>query len=154
MEAIANIISTLPRLLIQKDSYGMRERRLVEYLKQCFPSNISLSTNKELAYALASLPPYQVPFSDVKVVHLHCEVKVRHVKLNILHKVPAGEIWRSLNATVVGLVVSGASEAARSIPYCVGLDFLSIQVRGCVSPYMSTNVLHKISERDLYAADG
>ncbi|TVU21473.1 hypothetical protein EJB05_31109, partial [Eragrostis curvula] len=26
-----------------------------------------------------------------------------------------------------------------------------LQVRGCVSPYMSTNVLHKISERDLYA---
>nr|CAB3471940.1 unnamed protein product [Digitaria exilis] len=212
MEAIANIISTLPRLLIQKDSYGMRERRLVEYLKQCFPSNISLSTNKELAYALASLPPYQVPFSDVKVVHLHCEVSDLSHKVKLtssLHClfVPAGEIWRSLNATVVGLVVSGASEAARSIPYCVGLgivrgidvqrgllyvitpvplerlqnvdllqqglieiptsllqvtifssgdrlDFLSIQVPGCVSPYMSTNVLHKISERDLYAADG
>jgi hypothetical protein len=28
---------------------------------------------------------------------------------------------------------------------------LPMQVRGCVSPYMSTNVLHKISERDLYA---
>ncbi|XP_066316088.1 uncharacterized protein [Miscanthus floridulus] len=55
------------RLLIQKDSGGMRERRLVEYLKQCFPSNISLSTNKELAHALASLPPYQVLFSDVKL---------------------------------------------------------------------------------------
>ena len=54
----------------------MRERRLIEYLKQCFPSNISLSTNKELAYALASLPPYQVPFSDVTVVHLHCEVVI------------------------------------------------------------------------------
>ncbi|OEL33768.1 Polynucleotide 5'-hydroxyl-kinase NOL9 [Dichanthelium oligosanthes] len=29
-----------------------------------------------------------------------------------------------------------------------------LQVRGCVSPYMSTNVLHKISERDLYAGEG
>ncbi|KAG2586523.1 polynucleotide 5'-hydroxyl-kinase NOL9-like [Panicum virgatum] len=165
-------------LLIQKDSCGMRERRLIEYLKQCFPSNISLSTNKELAYALASLPPYQVPFSDVTVVHLHCEV-------------PAGERWRSLNATIVGLAISTASEASKSIPYCVGLgivrgidvqkgllyvitpvplerlqsvDLLQqglieipttlLQVRGCVSPYMSTNVLHKISERDLYAGDG
>lgn len=162
-------------LLIQKDSCGMRERRLVEYLKQCFPSNISLSTNKELAYALASLPPYQVPFSDVAIVHLHC-------------KVPAGEIWHSLNATIVGLAVSNASEGTRSIPYCVGLGIIRgvdiqkgllylitpvplqrlqsvdllqqglieiptalLQVRGCVSPYMSTNVLHKISERDLYA---
>ncbi|CAL4952027.1 unnamed protein product [Urochloa decumbens] len=165
-------------LLILKDSCGMRERRLVEYLKQCFPSNISVSTNKELAYALASLPPYQVPFSDVTVVHLHCEV-------------PAGEIWRSLNATIVGLAVSSASDATRSVPYCVGLgivrgidvqngllyvitpvplerlqsvDLLQqgfieipttlLQVRGYVSPYMSTNVLHKISERDLYAGDG
>lgn len=74
VKANPNIISLLARLLIQKDSSGMRERRLVEYLKQCFPSNISLSTNKELAYALASLPPYQVLFSDVAVVHLHCEV--------------------------------------------------------------------------------
>ena len=74
MKANTNIISIFARLLIQKDSCGMRERRLVEYLKQCFPSKISLSTNKELAYALASLPPYQVPFSDVAVVHLHCKV--------------------------------------------------------------------------------
>ncbi|CAL5050719.1 unnamed protein product [Urochloa decumbens] len=165
-------------LLIMKDSCGMRERRLVEYLKQCFPSNISVSTNKELAYALASLPPYQVPFSDVTVAHLHCEVL-------------AGEIWHSLNATIVGLAVSSASDATRSIPYCVGLGIIRgidvqngllyiitpvplerlqsvdllqqglieipttlLQVRGYVSPYMSTNVLHKISERDLYAGDG
>jgi hypothetical protein len=58
-------------LLILKDAGGMRERRLAEYLEQCFPRHISVTTNKELAYALASLPPYQVPFSDVKVTHLH-----------------------------------------------------------------------------------
>lgn len=73
-KAMANIIYILSRLLIMKDSCATRERQLVEYLKQCFPSNISLSTNKELAYALASLPPYQVPFSDVTVMHLHHEV--------------------------------------------------------------------------------
>jgi hypothetical protein len=61
-------------LLILKDAGGMRERRLAEYFKQCFPRHISVTTNKELAYALASLPPYQVPFSDVKVTHLHYEV--------------------------------------------------------------------------------
>uniref|UniRef100_A0A0E0BYB9 Clp1 P-loop domain-containing protein n=1 Tax=Oryza meridionalis TaxID=40149 RepID=A0A0E0BYB9_9ORYZ len=80
-------------LLIQKDSYGMRERRLIEYFKQCFSSDISLTTNKELAYALTSLPPYEVSISDVMV--------------------PPSE------------------------------------VRGCVSPYMPTNVLHRISERDI-----
>ncbi|KAG8053129.1 hypothetical protein GUJ93_ZPchr0001g30154 [Zizania palustris] len=156
-------------LLIQKDSYGMRECRLVEYFKQCFPSDISLTTNKELAYALTSLPPYEVSISDVMVIHLHFQV-------------PRSEVWHSLNATIVGLAIScGTTEAGRSIPWCVGLGIVRgvdvqrgilyvitpvplkhlqrvdlllqglieipkslLQVRGCVSPYMPTNVLHKI----------
>ncbi|KAK3160555.1 hypothetical protein QOZ80_1BG0061150 [Eleusine coracana subsp. coracana] len=158
-------------VLIRKDAVRMRERRLADYLKQCFPRHIPVTTNKELAYALASLPPYQVPFSDVKVTHLHCEV-------------PPTETWYSLNATIVGL----ASETPGSVPCCVGLGIVRgidvqkgllylitpvplhrlqsvdlllqglieiptslLQVRGCVSPYMSTNVLHKLSEKDIYA---
>ncbi|EAY72811.1 hypothetical protein OsI_00678 [Oryza sativa Indica Group] len=161
-------------LLIQKDSYGMRERRLIEYFKQCFPSDISLTTNKELAYGLTSLPPYEVSISDVMVIHLHCQV-------------PPSEVWHSLNATIVGLAIScGTIEAGRSIPWCAGLGIIRgidvqrgilyvitpvplehlqrvdlllqglieipkslLQVRGCVSPYMPTNVLHRISERDI-----
>jgi hypothetical protein len=41
-------------------------------------------------------------------------------------QVPAGEIWRSLNATIVGLAVSNASEGSRSVPYCVGLGNISV----------------------------
>ncbi|PNT70099.1 hypothetical protein BRADI_2g05357v3 [Brachypodium distachyon] len=101
-------ISSLKR----KDGGGMRERRLVEYFKQCFSSDISVATNKELAYALASLPPYEVLFSDVKVIHLHCEV-------------PRTEIWRSLNATIVGLAISSDTpETAHAIPWCVGLGIV------------------------------
>ncbi|CAM0880090.1 unnamed protein product [Alopecurus aequalis] len=162
--------------LKRKDGGGTRERRLVEYFKQCFPSDLSLATNKELAYALASLPPYEVSFSDVTVAHLHCEV-------------PRTEIWRSLNATIVGLANScDRAQAAHAVPWCVGLGIVRgidvqrgllyvitpvpveclqsvdlvlqglidiprsiLQVKGCVSPYMSTNVRDKITERDLYA---
>uniref|UniRef100_A0A0D9UXM0 Uncharacterized protein n=1 Tax=Leersia perrieri TaxID=77586 RepID=A0A0D9UXM0_9ORYZ len=151
-------------LLIQKDSYGMRERRLIEYFKQCFANDISLATNKELAYALTSLPPYEVSISDVMVIHLHCQV-------------PPSEVWHSLNATIVGLAIScGTAEAGivrgvdvqRGILYVItpiplehlqSVDLLLqglieipkslLQVRGCVSPYMPTNVLHRISERDI-----
>ncbi|OAY66227.1 Polynucleotide 5'-hydroxyl-kinase NOL9, partial [Ananas comosus] len=161
-------------VLIQKDVRGLRDRRLFEYFKQCFPTDTNISTNKELAYALASLPPYILPFSKVKVMHLHCQV-------------PSNEIWHSLNATIVGLAVStDGTVMSRSTPWCVGLGIVRgvdvtegllyvitpvplhylrsvdlllqgfvevptslLQVRGCVSPYMSTNVLHRISDKDL-----
>lgn len=164
--------------LKRKDGGGMRERRLVEYFKQCFSSDISLATNKELAYALASLPPYEVSFSDVTVMHLHCEV-------------PRTEIWHSLNATIVGLANSCDTPAtAHAIPWCVGLGIVRgvdvqrgllyvitpvavehlqsvdlllqglieiprsvLQVKGCESPYMSTNVRDKITGKDLYASN-
>ncbi|XP_047061046.1 polynucleotide 5'-hydroxyl-kinase NOL9-like [Lolium rigidum] len=159
--------------LKRKDGGGTRERRLVEYFKQCFPSDISLATNKELAYALASLPPYEVSFSDVTVTHLHYEV-------------PRTEIWRSLNATIVGL--ANSCDTAQAVPWCVGLGIVRgidvqrgllyvitpvpvdclqsidlllqglidiprsiMQVKGCISPYMSTNLRDTIRERDLYA---
>lgn len=164
--------------LKRKDGGGMRERRLVEYFKQCFSSDISLATNKELAYALASLPPYEVPFSDVTVMHLHCEV-------------PRTEIWHSVNATIVGLASSCDTPAtAHAVPWCVGLGIVRgvdvqrgllyvitpvdvqhlqsvdlllqglieiprsvLQVKGCESPYMSTNVRDKITGKDLYASN-
>jgi hypothetical protein len=112
--ASTNVVYVFTRLLIQKDSYGMRERRLIEYFKQCFPSDISLTTNKELAYGLTSLPPYEVSISDVMVIHLHCQV-------------PPSEVWHSLNATIVGLAIScGTIEAGRSIPWCAGLGTSSL----------------------------
>lgn len=67
---------------MQKDARRMRDHRLFEYFKQCFPNTLDIKTNKELAYALASLPPYEVCISRIKVRHLHYEV--RHMHFNVL----------------------------------------------------------------------
>ncbi|WOL09155.1 polynucleotide 5'-hydroxyl-kinase NOL9 isoform X1 [Canna indica] len=162
-------------ILFLKDARSTRDQRLFDYFKQCFPSNLNIVTNKELAHALAALPPYVVPYSKIKVIHLHCQV-------------PSTEIFHSLNATIVGLAVSSdlPAKSQSGIPWCVGLGIVRgvdvikgllyvitpvplcilqevdlllqgyieiptgvLQVRGCLSPYMSTNVLHKISNGDL-----
>ncbi|CAL9104933.1 unnamed protein product [Musa textilis] len=162
-------------ILVRKDACRMRDQRLFDYFKQCFPSNLNILTNKELAHALAAIAPYVVPFAKIKVVHLHCQV-------------PSSEIFHSLNATIVGLAVSSdvPAKSRSDTPWCVGLGIVRaidavrgllyvitpvplgtlqkvdlllqgfieiptglLQVRGCLSPYMSTNVLHKISEEHL-----
>ncbi|XP_064972759.1 polynucleotide 5'-hydroxyl-kinase NOL9-like isoform X1 [Musa acuminata AAA Group] len=162
-------------ILVRKDACRMRDQRLFDYFKQCFPSNLNILTNKELAHALAAIAPYMVPFAKIKVVHLHCQV-------------PSSEIFHSLNATIVGLAVSSdvPAKSRSDTPWCVGLGIVRaidairgllyvitpvplgtlqkvdlllqgfieiptglLQVRGCLSPYMSTNVLHKISEEHL-----
>lgn len=162
-------------VLIQKDAQVMRDRRLFDYFRQCFPSDLNIVTNKELACALASLTPYEVPFSRLKIMHPHCQV-------------PRNEVFHSLNATIVGLAISsdGPAKSQYCMPWCVGLGIVRgidaskgllyvitpvphsslrrvdlllqgyieiptglLQVRGCVSPYMSTKVLHKVSHKDL-----
>lgn len=62
------------RVLIRKDAKVMRDHHLFDYFRQCFPSDLNIVTYKELAHALASLPPYEVPLSRLKVMHLHCQV--------------------------------------------------------------------------------
>ena len=62
---------------MQKDARSLREFRIMAYFRQCFPSNLNITTIKELAHALASHPPYEVPVSSVKIRHLHCEVSSR-----------------------------------------------------------------------------
>lgn len=157
-------------VLVKKNSKVSREYRLFVYFKQCFPSSFSIETNKELAVALASLTPYEVPISKMKIKHLHCEV-------------PRSELFHSLNATIVGLAVDSEEPAIAEypIPWCVGLGIVRgvdlkkgtlyiltpvpsqrlkkvdlllqgfveiptgfLEVRGCISPYMSANVLHKL----------
>ncbi|KAG4914422.1 hypothetical protein JHK87_051979 [Glycine soja] len=76
------------------------------YFKQCFSSDSNISTIKELAHALASHCPYEVPIASIKIRHLHCEV-------------PSSEIFFSLNATIVGLAVD--SEGPENLPSCLGL---------------------------------
>lgn len=67
----------LSRVLVQKDARLLRDLRIMAYFRQCFPSNLNITTIKELAHALASHPPYEVPISSVKIRHLHCEVGSR-----------------------------------------------------------------------------
>ncbi|XP_057251206.1 polynucleotide 5'-hydroxyl-kinase NOL9 [Beta vulgaris subsp. vulgaris] len=93
-------------VLVAKEARLIRELRLMAYFRQCFPSNMSITTIKELAHALADHTPYQVSTSSIKIKHLHCEV-------------PSTEVFYSLNATIVGLAVSSADSQA--LPVCVGL---------------------------------
>ncbi|GAB2269908.1 hypothetical protein Dimus_004826 [Dionaea muscipula] len=150
-------------LLVQKEARLIRDLRLMAYFRQCFRSEMSISTIKELAHALASHPPYEVPIGSIKIKHLHCQV-------------PSTEVFYSLNATIVGLAVDAGN--CESIPVCVGLGIVRgidtfknvlyvitpvpqstlasvdlllqgfiqiptslLQVKGCMSPYVSANVL-------------
>ncbi|PRQ16052.1 putative P-loop containing nucleoside triphosphate hydrolase [Rosa chinensis] len=150
-------------VLVQKDARLLRDIRLMAYFRQCFSSNLNISTIKELANALASHPPYEVPISSIKIRHLHCQV-------------PGTEIFYSLNGSIVGLAVS--TEGSKDLPWCVGLGIVRsidtlkgllyvitpvpqgtlenvdlllqgfiqiptslLQVQGSRSPYMSANVL-------------
>ncbi|CAN0900728.1 Polynucleotide 5'-hydroxyl-kinase NOL9 [Linum grandiflorum] len=150
-------------VLVKKDAHLLRDLRIMAYFRQCFPDTLKVNTIKELANALASHPPYQVPISSITIRHLYCQV-------------PQMEIFHSLNATIVGL--ANSSEQAGTLPWCVGLGIVRgidtvkgllyiitpvpqsslekvdlllqgfieiptclLQVQGCMSPYMSTNVL-------------
>ncbi|KAK9119544.1 hypothetical protein Scep_017637 [Stephania cephalantha] len=99
----------------QKDSKFMREKKIFHYFRQCFPTCLNISSWKDLAHALASLPPYEVPLSSVQIRHLHCQV-------------PSTEVLHSLNATIVGLAVSSAesSDLELCTPSCVGLELLGL----------------------------
>ncbi|KAH6758392.1 Pre-mRNA cleavage complex II protein family [Perilla frutescens var. frutescens] len=147
---------------VRKDARLLRDLRVMAYFRQCFPSDMVISTIKELAHALAAHPPYEIPISSIKIKHLHCQVATT-------------ETFYSLNATIVGLAVSSVSE---QLPPCVGLGIVRsidtfkgllhvitpvpphiledvdlllqgfvqiptslLQVQGCVSPYLSANVL-------------
>lgn len=66
------------RVLVQKDAGLLRDLRIMAYFRQCFPSNLNITTIKELAHALASHPPYEIPISSIKIKHLHCQVGMIH----------------------------------------------------------------------------
>ncbi|KAI9086502.1 hypothetical protein K1719_031586 [Acacia pycnantha] len=150
-------------VLIRKDAHLLRDMRILSYFRQCFPSDWNISTIKELARALASHHPFEVPIASVKIQHLQ-------------YVVPSSESFYSLNASIVGLAVD--SEDSGKFPWCVGLGIVRgidtfkgvlyvitpvpqsslekvnlllqghiqipttlLQVQGCISPYMITNAL-------------
>ncbi|KAF3654358.1 putative polynucleotide 5'-hydroxyl-kinase NOL9-like isoform X2 [Capsicum annuum] len=94
-------------VLVQKDARLLRDLRVMAYFRQCFPSDMKITTIKELSRALAAHPPYEILISSIKIKHLHCEV-------------PKSEVFYSLNATIVGLAVD--SEDSENFPDCMGLE--------------------------------
>ncbi|KAG4911468.1 hypothetical protein JHK86_051901 [Glycine max] len=108
-------------VLVQKDARLLRDLRIMAYFKQCFSSDSNISTIKELAHALASHCPYEVPIASIKIRHLHCEV-------------PSSEIFFSLNATIVGLAVD--SEGPENLPSCLGLG--QLRKRRRMAPLLSS----------------
>ncbi|PKA63665.1 Polynucleotide 5'-hydroxyl-kinase NOL9 [Apostasia shenzhenica] len=101
-------------VVLTKNVLSLRESRLFNYFKQCFPESLSITTNKELAHALASIAPYEVQISQVNVIHLHCQV-------------PESEVFHSLNGTIVGLAASFKRPMTPSkgcTPWCVGLGIV------------------------------
>ncbi|KAG2400305.1 Polynucleotide 5'-hydroxyl-kinase [Vigna angularis] len=119
-------------VLFQKDARPLRDLRIMAYFRQCFSSDLNISTMKELAHALASHCPYEVPIASIKIRHLHCEV-------------PSSEIFFGLNATIVGLAVD--SEGPENLPWCFGLGI----VRGIDTVkrvlYLITPVPHSSLEK-------
>nr|XP_007136548.1 hypothetical protein PHAVU_009G054100g [Phaseolus vulgaris]ESW08542.1 hypothetical protein PHAVU_009G054100g [Phaseolus vulgaris] len=127
-----NILVCFPRVLFQKDARPLRDLRIMAYFRQCFSSDSNLSTIKELAHALTSHCPYEVPIASVKIRLLHCEV-------------PSSEMFFSLNATIVGLAVD--SEEPENLPWCFGLGIVRgiDTVKGVL--YVITPVPHSSLEK-------
>ncbi|XP_009394098.1 polynucleotide 5'-hydroxyl-kinase NOL9 isoform X1 [Musa acuminata AAA Group] len=100
-------------VLIKNDACIIRDLRLVAYFRQCLPRELDISTYKELADCLASITPYEVPLSRIKVKHLH-------------QQVPSSEVNHSLNATIVGLAVRSCvpPSSEHCTPWCVGLGII------------------------------
>ncbi|XP_071904163.1 polynucleotide 5'-hydroxyl-kinase NOL9 isoform X2 [Coffea arabica] len=96
-------------VLVQKDARLMRDLRVMAYFRQCCPSQLNITTIRELANALAAQPPFEISVSSIKIKHLHCQV-------------PKTEIFYSLNATIVGLAIS--SESGENLSPCIGLGIV------------------------------
>ncbi|VFQ74570.1 unnamed protein product [Cuscuta campestris] len=150
-------------ILVQKNSPFMRDLRIIAYFKQCFPSGALPVHPKELAHALAAHPPYEIPLSSIKIKHLHCQVP----KAEVFYSLNATIVGLAVSCDgtedmphCVGLGIVRSIDTLKRVLYIitpVPLDSLEkvdlllqgfielptslLQVQGCVSPYMSANVL-------------
>ncbi|PWA71590.1 Pre-mRNA cleavage complex II Clp1 [Artemisia annua] len=150
-------------VLVQKDSRHLRDLSIVKYFTQCFSSYMNLSSVKDIAGALAAHPPYEVSVSAVKIRHLHCEVP----KAEIFYSLNATIVGLAVDSEVagdlprcVGLGIVRGIDTLRKVLYIItpvspsaleDVDVLLqgfiqiptclLQVQGCVSPYMASNVL-------------
>ncbi|GJW75342.1 polynucleotide 5'-hydroxyl-kinase NOL9 [Tanacetum coccineum] len=150
-------------VLVQKDSRHLRDLSIVKYFTQCFSSDMNLSSVRDIAVALAAHSPYEVSVSAVKIKHLHCEVP----KAEIFYSLNATIVGLAVDSEgagdlprCVGLGIVRGIDTLRKVLYIItpvspsvleDVDVLLqgfiqiptclLQVQGCVSPYMASNVL-------------
>ncbi|CAN1216427.1 Polynucleotide 5'-hydroxyl-kinase NOL9 [Linum perenne] len=128
-------------VLVKKDAHLLRDLRIMAYFRQCFPDTLKVDTIKELANALASHPPYQVPISSIKIRHLYCQV-------------PQAEVLYSLNATIVGIV--RGIDTVKGLLYIITpvtqitLSKVDLLLQGLIEiPTCLLQVLHVLSDRNI-----
>ncbi|KAK1427165.1 hypothetical protein QVD17_15848 [Tagetes erecta] len=150
-------------VLVHKDSRHKRDDSIMSYFRQCFSNDMKMSSSKEIAQALAAHPPYEVSVSAVNIKHLHCEVP----KAEIFYSLNASIVGLAVDSEgsgglprCVGLGIVRGVDTMRRILYIItpvpqnvleDVDVLLqgfiqiptclLQVHGCVSPYMASNVL-------------
>ncbi|CAH9095862.1 unnamed protein product [Cuscuta epithymum] len=150
-------------ILVGKDAPFFRDLRIIAYFRQCFPSDANITTTKELAHTLAAHPPYEISVSSITIKHLHCQVPMSEVFYS-LNATIVGLAVSSENSEemphCVGLGIVRGIDTSRHILYiitpvpCESLEMVNLllqgfiqiptpllQVQGCISPYMSANVL-------------
>ncbi|XP_031102332.1 polynucleotide 5'-hydroxyl-kinase NOL9 [Ipomoea triloba] len=147
-------------ILVQKDARLLRDLRIIAYFRQCFPNDANITTSKELAHALAAHPPYEISISSVKIKHLHCQVPKDEVFYSLNATIVGLAVSPEDMPHCVGLGIVRGIDTTRQVLYLitpVPLDSLKmvdlllqgfieiptslLQVQGCISPYMSANVL-------------
>ncbi|MCL7046667.1 hypothetical protein MKW94_013327 [Papaver nudicaule] len=154
-------------VLIRKDASLIRDLKIFAYFRQCFTNDFSVHTFKELAQALTAHRPYVVPISKIKVKHLHCQVP----SSEIFHTLNGSIVGLAVSSAkssdsehgtpwCVGLGIVRGIDVEKDIYYVltpVSLNNLQkvdlflqgllqiparlLQISGCLSPYMATNVL-------------
>ncbi|KAL1810288.1 hypothetical protein ACET3Z_027278 [Daucus carota] len=150
-------------VLVQKDARLLRDLRIMAYFRQCFPSETNITTIKELARSLAAHPPYEVPLSSVKIQHLHSQVPSSEVFYSLNATIVGLAVSSEDNdrlPSCVGLGIVRSIDTQKKIIYVITpvphntlekvnlllQGFIQIpncllQVQGCFSPYMASNVL-------------
>ncbi|XP_057443033.1 polynucleotide 5'-hydroxyl-kinase NOL9-like [Lotus japonicus] len=150
-------------VLVQKDARLLRDLRIMAYFRQCFPSDSDISTIKELAHSLASHCPYEVPIASIKIQHLHREVPSSEmfyslnasiVGLAVDSEGPENLPWCLGLGIVRGIdTIKGVLYVITPVPHSsldkvnlllqgyIQIPICLLQVQGCISPYMSADVL-------------
>ncbi|KAL4559251.1 hypothetical protein LXL04_031386 [Taraxacum kok-saghyz] len=150
-------------LQVHKDSRHKRDLSIVTYFRQCFPPDMILTSIKTVAQLLAAHPPYEVAMSAVTIKHLHFKVPEAQVFYSLNATIVGLAVscqGSGLLPHCVGLGMVRGVDALKRVVYIISpvpqhiledVDVLLqgfiqiptclLQVQGCVSPYMASNVL-------------